>query len=116
MTLGPGDVYWAELDGAGRHFAIVVSRERFNEGGYAMVVPVTSERFEQRSQLRNCVPFRAGEACFKSNCVAQAENLTMIETALLDTRLGPVARLRDDRMRDVIRAIGFVIEAECEPE
>ena len=111
----PGDVYWADLPG-GRHLAIVVSRASLNDGKYVTVVPMTSRKFDGRSKLQNCVAFKAGEACFKTNCVAQAENISVVDIDLLDFNYGPVAYIKDNRMREIIRAIGYVIEAECEPE
>ena len=114
MPPEPGEVYWANLPG-GKHLAIVVSRVSLNEGNHVTVVPVTSKNFASRSRFPNCVAFNAGEACFKTNCVAKAENLVTVDIELLDTNNGAEGYIKDDRMREVIRAIGYVIEAECEP-
>ena len=56
----PGEIYWADLD-AGRHKVVVVSREELNRGTKVLVALITSQRFELRSALPNCVPLRAGE-------------------------------------------------------
>ena len=111
----PGEVYLADFPQAGRHPVIVVSREDLNRGSYALVVVCTLARFVVRSKLPNCVPFRAGEFGFTADCVAQCENLLSIEKTQLDLNAGPVGQLDDVTLRGVIKAIGYVIESDCEP-
>jgi mRNA-degrading endonuclease toxin of MazEF toxin-antitoxin module len=114
-VIRPGEVYIADFDQAGRHPVIVVSREDLNRWRYALVVVCTSARFSLRSTLRNCVPLRAGQFGFTVNCVAQCENMLSIETAQLDLANGPLGWLDEIALRDVIKAIGHVIESDCEP-
>jgi mRNA-degrading endonuclease toxin of MazEF toxin-antitoxin module len=111
----PGEIYLADLDAAGRHSVIVVSREELNRGHYVLAVVCTSKRFALRRTLPNCVPFQAGQFGFTADCVAQCENMLPIHQTQLDLQLGPVARLDDATLRDVIRAIGNVIDSDCEP-
>jgi mRNA-degrading endonuclease toxin of MazEF toxin-antitoxin module len=111
----PGEVYTADFPNAGPHPAIVVSREDLNRGRYALVVVCTSARFAVRSLLPNCVPFRAGEFGFTTDCVAQCENLLSIDKLQIDLVAGPIGILDDVALRDVIKAIGHVIESDCEP-
>ena len=106
----------ADFEQAGPHPVIVVSRENLNRGNYALVVVCTSARFAVRSTLPNCVPFRAGQFGFVSDCVAQCENMLSIEKAQLDLASGPVGTLDDMALRDVIKAIGHVMESDCEPD
>lgn len=110
----PGEIYMADTDG-GRRPVVVVSREELNRGRWVVVVAFTTARFAQRSVLPNCVPFRAGEFGLAKDCVAQAETVGPIDVARLDVSDGPVGVLDDERMRDVIRAIGHVLGADCEP-
>ena len=110
----PGEVYMAEFGVAGPHPVIVTSRESLNRGRYALVVPCTSARFALRSRLPNCVPFRAGEFGFTVDCVAQCENLLSIAQEEIDLAAGPIGVLDQRAMRDVVRAIGYVIQSECE--
>ena len=112
----PGEVYTADLDQAGPHPVIVVSRESLNRGRYAVVVVCTSARFATRKGLPHCVPFRAGQFGFTADCVAQCENILSIDHAQLDLASGPTGTLDELSLRDVIKAIGFVIESDCEPE
>ena len=110
-----GEIYWYGVERAGRRPAIVVSREELNRGGRILIVPITSKKYEIRSELPNCVPFRVGEYGFDRNCVAQAENITLVEMCDLDVDAGPFAVLDEAVMRNLVRAIGYVISAECEP-
>jgi len=116
MDVEPGDVYWAFLDADTRHPVIVVSREQFNRGDEVGVIPVTSSKLEMRNDLPNCVLFQAGEGGLTKECVATAENVARIDKCCLDVASGRLGVVSAERMRDIIRAIGYVFEAVCEPE
>jgi mRNA-degrading endonuclease toxin of MazEF toxin-antitoxin module len=111
----PGEIYLADFGQAGPHPVIVVSREDLNRGHYALVVVCTSARYAVRSTLPNCVPFRAGDFRFTTDCVAQCENMLSIDKVQLDLAAGPIGVLDDVALRDVVKAIGHVIESDCEP-
>ena len=111
----PGEIYIADFAEAGPHPVIVVSREELNRGHYALVVVCTSARFATRSKLPNCISFRAGQFGFTADCVAQCENVLSIDKMQLDLDAGPVGVLDEVALRDVIKAIGYVIESDCEP-
>ena len=111
----PGEVYMADFQQAGPHPVIVVSREELNRGNYVLVVVCTSARFAVRRTLPNCAPFRVGQFGFSEDCVAQCENILSIEKSQLDLAGGPVGLLDDVALRDVIEAIGYVLESDCEP-
>ncbi len=105
----------ADFGPAGPHPVIVISREALNRGRYALVVPCTSTRFAARSKLANCVPFRAGDFGFSVDCVAQCENMLSIDLMQLDLETGPRGVVNDESLRNVVKAIGYVIESDCEP-
>ena len=111
----PGEIYMADFGPAGPHPVIVTSRETLNRGRYALVIPCTSSRLAVRSKLANCVPFREGEFGFTTDCVAQCENMLSIDQAQLDLATGPRGVLDRAALRKVVRAIGYVIESNCEP-
>ena len=111
----PGEIYLADFAEAGPHPIIVVSREDLNRGIYALVVLCTSTRLEIRRNLPNCVPFKAGEFGFTKDCVAQCGNLLTIEKTQIALDKGPIGILDEISLRDVIKAIGYVIESDCEP-
>jgi hypothetical protein len=48
--------------------------------------------------------------------LAQCENILSIDLAQLDLTSGPLGTLDELSLRDVIKAIGHVIESDCEPE
>jgi mRNA-degrading endonuclease toxin of MazEF toxin-antitoxin module len=113
--IAAGEIYIADFPESGPHPVVIVSREELNRGRYAVVVVCTSARFGVRKELPNCVPFRAGQFGFKVDCVAQCENLLSIDRNQLDLATGPVGILDHGALRDVIKAIGHVIESDCEP-
>jgi mRNA-degrading endonuclease toxin of MazEF toxin-antitoxin module len=114
-VIRPGEVYVADFDEAGPHPVIVISRAELNRGRYVLAVVCTSARFAVRSTLPHCVALRAGQFGFTTDCVAQCENLLSIETTQLDLDSGPIGLLDDPTMRDVIKAIGYLMDSDCEP-
>lgn len=112
----PGEVYLADFRSSGRRPVIVVSREALNRGNYLLVVPCTSSQFLRRSGLPSCVPFRVGEFGFTTDCVAQCESVLPIAKTRLDFVGGPIGMLDESAMRDVTKAIGYVLQADCEPD
>ncbi len=108
----PGEIYLADLDKAGKRPVIVVSREELNRGNYVLVAPCTTARLATRQKLSNCVPLYAGHFGLTSDCVAQCENLLSLEIAALGLTIG---RLDNATMRSVVKAIGYVIDSDCEP-
>jgi mRNA-degrading endonuclease toxin of MazEF toxin-antitoxin module len=115
MPFKPGEVYWAVTEDQTRHPVIVVSREALNRGGFLVVVPVTSARFSERRGHQTCVPFARGQFGFLKDCVAQADQIFAIRQEFIDLELGRLGCLDDEHARDLTRAIGHVIDAECEP-
>lgn len=112
----PGEVYLADFDVAGRRPVIVVSRDDLNRGRYVLVVVCTSARYAIRRTLPNCVPFQAGQFGFTADCVAQCENMLSIEkTDIPDLDGGPIGILDELKMREIIKAIGHVMDSDCEP-
>lgn len=106
-------IYYAETEGGKRPF-VVVSRDELNRGHYVVAVPLTSAKYKIRRELPHCVPFKAGEFGLKFDCVAQAELITFIEVADVDRDTGAIGFIDDDRWREVVRAIGVMMDSECE--
>lgn len=78
-----------------------------------VVVAFTSRRLEERRGLSTCVPFSAGEFGLANDCVAQCDTIASVPIELLDDE--PVGRVDAAVLRTVVRAVGEVIAAECEP-
>jgi mRNA-degrading endonuclease toxin of MazEF toxin-antitoxin module len=114
-VIRPGEIYYADDPVAGRHPMIVVSRESLNRGDFVLAALCTSARFGTRSALPNCVRFRAGQFGFVKDCVAQCENILSVDKSRLDLTGGPIGVLDDVTFREVVKAIGYVIDSDCEP-
>ena len=110
----PGEIYEADLR-TGRRPVVVVSREDLNRGNYALVVLCTSTHFARRQVLPNCVPLKAGQFGFRADCVAQCENMLTLHLSQLDLAGSPLGVLDDITMRSLIKAIGYVMDSDCEP-
>jgi mRNA-degrading endonuclease toxin of MazEF toxin-antitoxin module len=110
----PGEVYDADFPRIGRHPVIILSREDLNRGGQAVVVICTSARYAIRRTLPNCVPFQAGQFGFTQDCVAQCEQLLTIDQNEIPLS-GPLGKLDDLTFRTLIKAVGYVMDSDCEP-
>lgn len=110
----PGEIYLADFEEGGRHPVIVGSRETLNRGNDVLVVVCTAARFATRRNLPNCVPFQAGQFGFTKDCVAQCENLPLLYKTQIDLSLGPMSVLDGIHLHKVIKAIGYVLDADCE--
>lgn len=109
----PGEIYMADLGEATRHPIIVVSREELNRGDRVVAILCTSQKLAIRSNLPHCVPFQAGQFGFGKDCVAQCENIFLVAKDDLDQN--PIGILSPAALRDVVKAIGHVIDSDCEP-
>lgn len=109
-----GEIYFADLNEAGIRPIAIVSRDLLNRGRYLPVVPFITTHFERRRRLPNCVAFHAGQFGLDKDCVAQCEVMLTIEQSQL--LAAPIGQLDGEAMRDIVRAIGFVIVGDCEPE
>jgi mRNA-degrading endonuclease toxin of MazEF toxin-antitoxin module len=115
MPLRPGEVYWADFPDVGRRPVAILSREELNRGKYVVAVQFTSAKIEVRRELPNCVAFRAGTFGLAKDCVAQAETIAVFDLANLDLKAGPIGVLDSHARRDLTRAVGYMMDAECEP-
>jgi len=111
----PGEIYLADIPPGQWHHVVVVSREELNRGDYVVAALITSHRFAIRSKLANCVPLLAREFGMTQDCVIQAEMAGPIHKDLLDLASGPTGQLDDLTLRDLIKAVGYVIDSDCEP-
>ncbi|MBI4717987.1 MAG: type II toxin-antitoxin system PemK/MazF family toxin [Planctomycetes bacterium] len=113
MNPRPGEIYFAIHDK--RRPIVVVSREELNRGGYVLAVPLTSSKLEIRRELSNCVFIEGRRIGLPKDCVAQLESVSLLAKEYLELEAGPLAALDPETMRAIIRALGYVIDAECEP-
>ncbi len=111
----PGEIYLANTPPGQQHPVVVVSREDLNRGKYVVAAVITSAQSAVRSRLPNCVPLRAGQFGMTKDCVMQGETAGPLRIARLELSSGPIAKLDDITFRDVIRAVGYVMDSDCEP-
>jgi mRNA-degrading endonuclease toxin of MazEF toxin-antitoxin module len=111
----PGQIYWGIGDEDMCRPFVVVSREELNRGIYVVAIPLTTERLSERYHLPNCVFFQRGSFGLEKDCVAQAEAITSLDKSDLDIDGGPIGTVDSTSLRSMIRAIGNVISANCEP-
>jgi mRNA-degrading endonuclease toxin of MazEF toxin-antitoxin module len=113
MTPTPGEIYLAYQDK--RRPVVVISREELNRGDYLVVIPLTTAKWETRQWLPNCVLLEANKHRLPKTCIAQTEMISFVPKADLGLLDGPVTTLDDDTMRNLVRAVGYVMVADCEP-
>jgi mRNA-degrading endonuclease toxin of MazEF toxin-antitoxin module len=111
----PGGIYMYTDPGIPPHPVVVASREDLNRGDPVVAAIITSAKFATRSKLPNCVPLHAGQFGLTKDCVVQGESVFNAPIINLDQASGPVGKLDDVTMRDVIKAIGYVMDSDCEP-
>src|SRR5262245_1362173 len=111
----PGEIYFYSDPSIPPHPVVVISREELNRGDRVVAAVITSAKFAVRSTLPNCVPLRAGQFGLTKDCVVQGESLFNAPLVNLDMASGPVGKLDDVTMRDVVKAVGYVMDSDCEP-
>jgi mRNA-degrading endonuclease toxin of MazEF toxin-antitoxin module len=109
----PGEIYMADVPRGQKHPVVVLSREELNKGLQVITALITSVSFDVRSRLANCVPIRAGKFGITKDCVIQCENVVALSTSRIEP--APVGKLDAITMRDVVKALGYVFDADCEP-
>lgn len=115
MMFYQGDIYYCFDRGKStNHRVLIVSREELNRGNYVVTVAFTSKRLKDRKELPNCVFFPAGsQTGLDEDCVMQGESITMTPWTELDVHSGLLGRVEEDKMEEVIAAIGDVMAASC---
>ncbi len=88
---------------------IVVSRDDHNCGDNVVVVPFTTQKLDKRRNLPSCVFFAAGESGLAHDCVAKTDEITSVAVMEFDWARGRIGRVLAPRMKDVVRAIRYMI-------
>ncbi len=114
--MNAGEIYYAKLPSGKLLPVVVVSRSEMNLGDSVLCVVTTTYRFDIRKDLANCVPISKGTFGMSEDCVAQCNNILLIERCVMDESNGPIGKVDEKTHRRIIKAIGFVIDANCVPE
>lgn len=112
----PGQLYSAYIESEVPRPIIIVSQQKLNLGKYVVAIPLTSTNLEKRWNLRNCVSFKADSFGLKKDCVAQCEAITVVDKDFIELDAGPIGKLDGEKWRLLVRAIGYVVCAVCDPE
>jgi mRNA-degrading endonuclease toxin of MazEF toxin-antitoxin module len=110
-----GEIYLYSDPSIPPHPVVVVSREELNRGDRVVAAIITSAKFAVRSTLANCVVLKAGQFGMTKDCVVQAETLFNAPLLHVDLATGPIGKLDDVTLREVIKAVGYVMDSDCEP-
>lgn len=110
-----GEIYWVTIPESGDRPVIVISKDVLNRGYSVLVVPCTTSKFDVRSKLPNCVALNKGSFGLTADCVAQCENAFAIDVSLLKTPDIPIGKLNEGTMRLIIKAVGNVLNSDCQP-
>ena len=104
-----GDVFYAPFGEGKPRPVVVVSRDDLNRGDYVVVVPFTTQKLENRGVLQFCVLFKAGESGLAQDCVAKTDEITFVSVTELDWKRGRVGRVLAARMKEIVRAVRYMI-------
>ena len=109
----PGEIYLAEHPAGQEHPFLIVSRDELNRGKRVIGVNITSVDVERRSTYPNCIRIAAGQFGLNKDSVIQCENVVALNRVRLEA--APIGKVDRETMRDVIKALGYVFDADCEP-
>ena len=109
----PGEIYRAEWPIGHDAYVLIVSRESLNRGDRVIAVNITSVNVEEHSGYANCVGIEAETFGLTKNCVIQCENIVALRKHRIDA--SPIGRLDNEKMREVLKALAYVFDAEFEP-
>ena len=115
MTVRPGEIYLLFEDEGKRRPVVVISREELNRGNYLLVVPLTTSRLEIRKGLPNTVLLKRSKHGIRKDSIAQAEMISCVSKDELLLTEGPISALDGETFRGLVRAVGYVMSADCEP-
>jgi mRNA-degrading endonuclease toxin of MazEF toxin-antitoxin module len=105
-----GELYLLKPDATGKRRPIViVSRDILNRGHRVLAVPFYSQQLEKRQEQEWCELFYAGEGDLDRNCVAKADELSLIDKLDIDLASGAIGTFNSDQMARLERAIKWSV-------
>jgi mRNA-degrading endonuclease toxin of MazEF toxin-antitoxin module len=108
----PGEIYRAEYPHGHEARVLIVSRRALNRGERVIALNITSVDVAKRSQFPNCVKIEAGAFGLEKDSIIQCENILALRKARIDA--SPLGKLDPETMRAVIKALGYVFDADYE--
>lgn len=101
-----GDVYALYGDAVGkRRLVVIVTCESLLGGDAVLVIPFTSKQLEKRKQLAYCAYFAAGAFGQDLDCVAKADQLTVMDKTEINFPAGKIGTLSYAQLERVFQAL-----------
>ena len=80
-----------------------------NAGRSVLAVPFYSQQLQRRGSLPSCAAFDGGEGGLTKDCVAKADELGVLDKALLDLAAGPLGRFNESQMQRLMQAVAWML-------
>ncbi len=114
MTLRQGSVWRMDIPGDAKpgRPVIVISRNEMNRGNDALIIPTYTSNLGAKRGKPSYVFLPRGVGGLSEDCVAQTAQVQLVEASELRDEMGV---LGPDHMSQIIRALGWVMEADCRP-
>jgi len=98
--------------GAGKsRLVVVVSRDSANGGDCVVVVPFTSQRLDERRNIRSCVLFLADHR-FTCDCIAKTDEISRVLKTEFNWKRHRLFRLTSAEMQKIVDALRCLVRDE----
>jgi mRNA-degrading endonuclease toxin of MazEF toxin-antitoxin module len=105
-----GQVFRLKSDPVGKpRPVLIVSIDSLNGGLYLLTVPFYGDEDGRRRHLKSCAFFSRGEYGLEKDCVAKADEISMLRASEIKLAEGPMAELDEDGMRRVAEALSYCL-------
>ena len=91
---------------------VIVSRDPLNGGHSVLAVPFYSQQLSKRKDQDWCEPFYAGEGGLDRDCVAKADEVSLIDKLDIDLARGALGEFDGPQMTRLARAIRWSLHIE----
>jgi mRNA-degrading endonuclease toxin of MazEF toxin-antitoxin module len=106
MTIKRGQVFVLKPDQDGKERPLViVSHDVLNGGHSVLAVPFYSQQIEKRQKQPWCAFFKAGEGGLSKDCVAKADELSLIDKLNINIAKGPIGTFDEAQLGRLMTAV-----------
>ena len=88
---------------------VIVSVDALNRGNSVTAIPFYSQQIEDRRNRPYCVFYHRGQGGLEKDCIAKADEISLIEKLEIDFAKGPVGRFNHSEMALLEDAIRYVL-------
>lgn len=104
-----GEIYRLKPSGKNRPI-VIISRDVLNAGHSVLAVPFYSQQLTKRKSQQWCAFFQAGEGGLPLDCVAKADEVSLIDKLEIDIAGGAVGRFDAAQMDRLLAAVKWAIQ------